>query len=80
MTLGTANTNSGERPERISLDEQPDATVEAVPDDIVEDAVEWCTEYARCPECGEEQFFLKRPGWNTTTECSECDTEVKIVG
>jgi len=39
MTLGRNNTNEGETPDRVPSDEQPEPSVQNVPDEIVEKAV-----------------------------------------
>jgi hypothetical protein len=80
MTLGRNNTNRGESVNRIPKEEQEEATVEKVSEEIVEKAVKWASRYASCPHCETEQFFFERPGWNTTNECQDCESEVLVVG
>jgi len=80
MTLGRNNTNEGETADRVPSDERPKPSVEDVPDEIVEKALSWATRYAACPECGTEQFFFERPGWNTTVKCGHCGEKVKMIG
>ena len=68
-----------EFPDRVPREERPTPTVEALPDDIVEHALDVGTRYARCPDCGSEQWFPWTPQETTGCSCSDCGAEVTIV-
>lgn len=67
-------------PDRVPRDDQPDATPENVPDDVLSSALATATMYGACPECGTEQFIPTTPGHNTRWNCRECEFEMKVVG
>lgn len=61
-------------------EERPEATVENVPDDVVESAVSIATAWKKCPRCGTEQFVNVVSGFNSSHECRECGGEYTVVG
>lgn len=67
-------------PDRVSKDEWPDRTVENIPDDVVESALEIATMYGKCPNCETEQFIPTTPGHNSRWNCRKCTYEMKVVG
>lgn len=68
-----------EFPDWVPRDDRPVPTVESVPDEIVEHALRVGTRYARCPDCGTEQWFPWTPDESTGWTCSDCGEEVTIV-
>lgn len=67
-------------PERIDPENQPDASTENIPDDVLEHAIEIAVRYAACPDCGHEQFIPSTPGHNTNHDCGKCGFEMRVVG
>lgn len=67
-------------PDRVDRDEQPEATIENVPDDIIKGALSIATRYVACPECRTKQFVNEMPGHNTTAECRNCGFSMRVVG
>ena len=67
-------------PDRVDEADRPEPTPDVVPDEIVERAVEMCSEYRACPKCGHEQWMAKTPGNNVYWNCNECDAKMTVVG
>ena len=67
-------------PDRVPYDDQPDATPENVPDDVLSSALEIATTYGKCPNCGTEQFIPTTPNMNSRWNCRKCTYEMKVVG
>ena len=68
-----------EFPDRVSRDERPMPTVDALPDEIVEHALDVGTRYARCPSCKTEQWFPWTPEETTGCECRDCGRKITII-
>jgi len=72
MTDKTISTNG------VPKDEKPEFSIENVPDNVIEKAIEWATVYTECGNCGERQFMHFRPGYGSTEECKECGVDNHI--
>ena len=68
-----------EFPDRVPREDRPTPTVDTVPEEIVEHALEVGTRYARCPGCGTEQWFPWTPEETTSCECSDCGEKITII-
>lgn len=66
-------------PKDVPRDERKEATVENVPDDIIESAL-YSVDYGECPECGERQFYRVVAGHNSEHDCVGCGETLRIVG
>jgi hypothetical protein len=67
-------------PNSVDSDETPEATIENVPDDVLEATLSYAVTYKACPDCGREQFIPVVPGHNSTRDCRECGFEMKVIG
>lgn len=67
-------------PDYVPIDEQPDHTVENIPEDVLSSAIRIAVTYGECTHCETRQFHPFMPGHNTTWECKSCETEMQIVG
>lgn len=66
-------------PDWMPPEERPTPSPESVPDDIVEHALRVGARYARCPDCGTEQWFPWTPAETTGWTCGDCGTEITVV-
>lgn len=66
-------------PDWVPREDRPDPTPEAVPEEILEHALQVGTRYARCPSCDAEQWFPWTPEETTRTACSDCGTDITVV-
>lgn len=64
-----------ERMERV--DDKPEPTVENIPDKILQGVISMAVSYGKCPACGKEQFYSRRPGYNSYHYCVRCDEEIR---
>lgn len=67
-------------PKRVPRDEQPEYTIENIPDDVLKSAISIAVKYGACPHCGESQFYNTVPGHNSSHECQECNETMTVVG
>lgn len=67
-------------PDRVPREERPDATVESVPKDVLDQAIEWAVDYAKCSNCAEPQFYPILAGHNTEWDCRKCGEPIRVVG
>lgn len=65
---------------RVPVDERPEATVDNVPDEVINKALNVSVSYGRCPYCEKEQFHIFVSGHSWTTKCSGCEKSVKVIG
>jgi hypothetical protein len=61
-------------------EERPEPTVESVPDDVIEGALDIAVAWKKCPGCSVEQFINIVPGHNTSHECKNCGESYKVIG
>jgi len=69
-----------EHPNRVPMEERPDATVDNIPDEVLESAIKNGVSYGECPECQTQQFHPTVPGHNTSWECLDCGFVMHIIG
>lgn len=67
-------------PDYVPKDETPDATVENIPNEVVERAISITCSYKECAECGARQWFAYVPGRNSEQDCCECGEVNRLVG
>lgn len=67
-------------PNYVDPDERLDPTVENVPEDVLNQALEIATQYKECPECETKQFIPVVPGHNSNWDCRNCGFEMVVVG
>ena len=68
-----------EYPERVPVDERPKATIENVPEEMIEKAL-GCLSYEECPHCQTQQWFRYVAGYNSSGECKSCGETLTLVG
>ena len=67
-------------PNIVPYDEWPEATIQNIPDETIEDILSRFARYGECSSCGTQQWHPVHHDETLEWDCSDCGETLYIIG